>query len=175
MICVAASDLKKCSGRLVDVRTQAEFAAERLPGSECVPLDRLTAEATKWDRAEPLILVCAAGVRSREAMNRLAAMGFSNLAMVEGGLKACKAAGLDVIVERKTIPIIRQVMLVAGTLVLLGLLLAHWLSPYFVLLAALVGVGMVFAGATGICPMVCVLERMPWNKAPGCRPTCSVG
>jgi len=176
MNCVSPKELKDCKGRLIDVRSEQEFAAERLAGAECVPLDRLTVQAAEWSRQEPLILMCAAGVRSRDAMNRLAAMGFSNLVMLEGGLKACRAAGLDVISVKKTIPIVRQVMLVAGVMVFLGLLLAHWYSPYFLLVDAFVGLGMVFAGITGICPMACLLEQMPWNRVPGCAPGgCSVG
>jgi len=175
MECISAKDLKNCSGRLIDVRTEREFAAERVPGAECVPLDRLAAEAGQWDRQEPLILMCAAGVRSRDAMNRLAAMGFSNLRMLEGGLKACRAAGLDLVSVKKTIPIIRQVMLVAGMMVFLGLLLAHWYSPYFLLVDVMVGFGMVFAGLTGICPMAYVLSRMPWNRAAGCAPSGAIG
>lgn len=167
MKCITASELKKAGGRVVDVRTEAEFAAERLPGSECVPLDRLTAVASSWDREEPLILMSAAGVRSKDAMNRLAGMGFTNLTMLEGGLKACKRVGLDVVVDRKTIPILRQVLMVAGFLVLLGLLLAYSHSVYFLLLPLLVGCGMVISGMTGICPMAWVLSRMPWNRAPG--------
>ncbi len=176
MKCVVPAELRNSKGRLVDVRTEREFAAERLPGAVCVPLDRLTVEAADWDRYEPLILMCAAGVRSRDAMSRLAAMGFSNLVMLEGGLKACRAAGLDVITVKKTIPIVRQVMLVAGVLVFLGLLLAHLYSPYFLVVDALVGFGMIFAGATGTCPMACLLERMPWNRVAGCAPGgCAVG
>ena len=176
MKCISPGELGNCKGRLIDVRTEQEFAAERLPGAECVPLDRLTAVAADWDRQEPLIVMCAAGVRSRNAMNRLTGMGFSNLVMVEGGLKACRAAGVDVVTVKKTIPIVRQVMLVAGAMVVLGLLLAHWSSPYFLLVDAVVGFGMIFAGATGICPMACILERMPWNRVAGCAPGgCSVG
>jgi len=168
MKCVSANELKNCSGRLIDVRSEAEFAGERLPGAENVPLNRLSAAVVGWNRQEPLILMCAAGVRSRDAMNLLAGMGFTNLTMVEGGLKACKSAGLEVIVEKRTIPIIRQVLLVAGVLVLCGLLLAREFSPYFLALPLLVGCGMVFSGLTGICPMFWVLSQMPWNQVPGC-------
>jgi rhodanese-related sulfurtransferase len=173
---ITASELKNAGGRVVDVRMEAEFAAERLPGSECVPLNRLTAVASGWNREEPLILMCAAGVRSKDAMNRLAGMGFTNLTMVEGGLRACRHAGLDVVVERKTIPIVRQVLMVAGILVLLGLLLAYSSSVYFLVLPLLVGCGMVFSGMTGICPMAWLLSRMPWNRTPGCEAQgCRIG
>ncbi len=168
MRCISANELKSCSGRVIDVRSEAEFAGERLAGAECVPLNRLSAAAAEWNRQEPLILMCAAGVRSRDAMNLLAGMGFTNLAVIEGGLRACKSAGLDVVVEKRTIPMIRQVLLVAGALVLVGLLLAREFSPYFLALPLLVGCGMVFSGLTGICPMFWVLSQMPWNQVAGC-------
>lgn len=162
---ITASQIDGFKGRVIDVRSEFEFAGERLPGSECVPLPRLSQSAAGWDRHEPLLLMCKSGMRSKQAYDQLAAAGFANLTMLTGGIEACKKAGLDVVVVRRTIPIIRQVMIVAGGLILLGLFFSRTM-PGFILLSWFVAFGMAFAGVTGWCPMAKLLEKMPWNKVP---------
>lgn len=149
------------------MRNADEFLSERLAGAECVPLDRLASEAMKWDRDERLILMCKMGVRSGQGAEKLRALGFSNVVTLEGGIEACKKAGLDVIVQRKRLPIIRQVMIGAGLMALLGLGLSQ-VHPWLIAITWLVGCGLVFAGLTGYCPMAKVLERMPWNTVGPC-------
>jgi hypothetical protein len=38
------------------------------------------------------------------------------------------------------------------------------ISPYFYGLSGFVGLGLIFAGVTDICPMAMVIARMPWNQ-----------
>src|SRR5690606_5318800 len=58
----------------------------------------------------------------------------------------------------------RQVMIAAGSLVLLGVLLGYALSPWLFLLSGFVGAGLIFAGISGFCGMALLLQRMPWNR-----------
>ncbi len=58
----------------------------------------------------------------------------------------------------------RQVQIAAGSLVLLGVILAVLVSPWFVALSAFVGAGLVMAGVTGFCGMANLLAHMPWNR-----------
>ena len=58
----------------------------------------------------------------------------------------------------------RQVQITAGSLVVLGLLLALIFNPWFALLSGFVGAGLAQAGVTGTCLMANVLAKMPWNK-----------
>jgi hypothetical protein len=77
-----------------------------------------------------------------------------------------KAAGYATRVDRtKPIELQRQVQIAAGTLVLLGLLLAWLAAPQFILLSAFVGGGLVFAGVSGWCGMAQLLGALPWNRA----------
>jgi hypothetical protein len=55
-------------------------------------------------------------------------------------------------------------MISAGSLILISILLAVLISPVWVLLAGLVGAGLLFAGVTGICGLQKFLAQMPWNK-----------
>ena len=61
-------------------------------------------------------------------------------------------------------PLMRQVLLTAGSLVTTGVLLALCVNPQFILLSLVVGIGLMFAGITGWSGMSYVLAKMPWNK-----------
>ena len=58
----------------------------------------------------------------------------------------------------------RQVQLVAGGLVLLGVTLGFLVSTACFGLSAFVGAGLMMAGATGWCGMAKLLQRLPWNR-----------
>jgi len=60
----------------------------------------------------------------------------------------------------------RIVMAFAGTMVLLSLALAYSFSPYWLLLAAFVGLNMLQAAFTGFCPAAIILRRL--GMKPGC-------
>jgi rhodanese-related sulfurtransferase len=74
-----------------------------------------------------------------------------------------------VIADRKApLPIMRQVQIAAGSLVLLGLVLAVLVSPWFMALSAFVGAGLIVAGISGFCGMANLLLHMPWNRPSDC-------
>jgi rhodanese-related sulfurtransferase len=99
------------------------------------------------------------------AATRLRAAGVACV-VVDGGTDACVRAGLPV--ERDagaaTWSLERQVRLIAGLLVLTGVALGAFVHPAGYGLAAFVGAGLTFAGATDICGMAFVLGRCPWNR-----------
>lgn len=59
----------------------------------------------------------------------------------------------------------RQVQITAGSLVLLGLTLATFVAPAWILLSWFAGAGLVFAGFSGFCGLALLLARLPWNRA----------
>jgi hypothetical protein len=65
---------------------------------------------------------------------------------------------------RKRLPVDRQVQLIAGSMVLVGVALGTLVTPWFLALAAFFGAGLMFAGATGTCGLALLLLRMPWNR-----------
>jgi len=123
---------------------------------------------------EPLYLICHAGSRARQACEKFLAAGFTNVVNVEGGTEAYISAGLPVVRGPKTISLERQVRIAAGSLVLIGILLAGFVHPAFVALSAFVGAGLVFVGVTDTCGMGMLLARMPWNQATTNSPTCTI-
>jgi predicted branched-subunit amino acid permease len=64
----------------------------------------------------------------------------------------------------KVISLERQVRIVAGALVLAGVVLGYFVHPGFIRLSAFVGAGLVFAGITDWCGMGLLLAKLPWNK-----------
>lgn len=54
----------------------------------------------------------------------------------------------------------RAVFAFAGIVVLLGLALATWVHPYWVLLSAFAGLNMFQAAFTGLCPAAMVFKRL---------------
>ena len=58
----------------------------------------------------------------------------------------------------------------AGSLVLLSLALARLVHPYFLLLAAFVGLNLLQSAFTGLCPAESIIRRL--RKAPASAPCC---
>ena len=155
-------------GTLVDVRTPAEFREIHAPGAQLVSLDvldRQAVEAARGTNTGPVYLLCASGIRATKAAEKLRNAGLNDVVVVEGGTNAWSAVGLPVVRGRKTISIERQVRIGAGTFVLTGVALGHFVHPAFYLLSAFVGAGLVFAGLTDICGLAIVLALAPWNRS----------
>lgn len=169
---IAASELllKVRSGakiELIDVRTPLEFSSVHVDFAKNVPLDKLDPESIKRERrdaSEPLYVVCHSGGRSKQACDRLEAVGLANVINVAGGTTACVEAGLPVVRGKKSMSLERQVRIAAGSLVLIGCLLGIFVHPYGFGLSLFVGAGLVFAGVTDTCGMGMILARMPWNR-----------
>lgn len=160
----AVSEDEGC--QFLDVREYSEYAAERVAGATLAPLSALDANLGTVDRERPVYLLCRSGQRAAQAAARMAARGFKDLRVIEGGLQGWAAAGFEV--ERGTgrvWALERQVRLVAGLLVLAGVLLSL-LSPWFVLLSGFIGAGLTFSALTDTCGMGMMLARMPWNRQP---------
>jgi len=148
----------------VDVRSAAEFHSERFDVSPLLnhPLDRI--DNLDLAKDAEIYLSCRSGNRSGQAQARLQALGFSHVINVEGGFLAWHAAGLPETKTKGQFPIMRQVQIAAGSLVLLGALGSLFLTPALIWLAVFVGAGLTFAGLSGWCGMALLLGAMPWNK-----------
>ena len=156
---------------LIDVRMPTEFQAMHAECARNVPLDSLDPSAVMANRNgsadQPLYLICHSGNRSAKACRKLMDAGFGNVISVDGGMIAWDKAGLPVVRGKKSFPLQQQVQLTAGFLTLLGAVLALLIHPYFLGLSAFIGAGLMFAGATGYCPMASTIASMPWNQCEG--------
>lgn len=163
---------------LIDVRTPAEFGEVHVEFAKNIPLDRLDPAALLAGRggssSQPIYLICRSGGRAQMACEKFIGQGFPNVVLIEGGTTACVEAGLPIVHGKKTISLERQVRIAAGSLVLIGSVLAWFVDPLFIGLAAFVGAGLVFAGITDTCGMGLILARMPWNQADRSKTSCSL-
>lgn len=148
---------------LVDIREHDEHARERIPGARHHALSAI--EINPPLGVTPVIFYCRSGNRTLTHAARLKAAAQGDAYILAGGIDAWKAAGLPVIADtRRPIELMRQVQIAAGSLVALGVALGVVVHPAFHALAAFVGVGLVFAGATGACGMARLLALAPWNR-----------
>ncbi len=162
----AAEMLRAGGAMLVDIREADERARARIPGSVHLPLSRLAEAELAVQAGRTVIFHCASGARTAQNASRLGERaGGCEAYVVEGGIAAWRSAGLPVTENRRApLPLMRQVQIAAGAMVVLGVLLGAVVAPVFYLLPGVVGAGLVLAGVSGHCPMANMLAAMPWNR-----------
>ena len=79
--------------QLIDVREEAEYRAERIPGASLAPLSRLEGAVPTLEEGVKAVFLCRSGARTRANAARLAACGFVEAYILEGGLLSWKAHG----------------------------------------------------------------------------------
>jgi rhodanese-related sulfurtransferase len=156
---------------ILDVRERDEYKAEHIANSICLPLSELQVSAPGILAnlsGKKVVLLCLSGKRAQMAKRQIEALGCGNdcqLEIYNGGLKQWKRSGLATTgVSSIQLPIMRQVLLVAGLLILTFSTLGYFISPIYYVGTAFTGAGLTFAGATGFCLMGELLSRMPWNQ-----------
>lgn len=152
---------------VIDVRSAAEFESLHIRGSYNVPLNLLSehTEELASRLGERVVLVCHSGVRAEQARRRLATVGLNGAYVLDGGAPAFAEVGGDVVRGATRWDLERQVRMVAGSLVLTGLVGGRFVSPKIRTVAGIIGTGLTFSAATNTCAMGKLLSVMPWNKA----------
>jgi rhodanese-related sulfurtransferase len=147
---------------LVDIREADEHARVRIAQARHQPLSKLGVIDVD---AQVVIFHCKSGGRTAANAVRLKAATDCEAYILDGGIDAWKAAGLPIIEDNKQpIEMMRQVQIVAGSLVVIGTALGTFAHPGFYALSAFVGAGLVFAGVSGTCMMARILALAPWNR-----------
>ena len=86
---VNPKELIAAGALVIDVRTQDEWNGGHLPMAKHLPVDQVGArvdDVEAWaggDKAKPIVVYCASGMRSGRAKSVLTAAGFTNV--VNGG------------------------------------------------------------------------------------------
>jgi len=83
---------------VIDVCAPDEYAAGHVTGSKNIPVAQLESElaAAVKNKATPVILVCASGMRSSRAVSIATKLGFEKAHSLSGGMGAWRQAGLPV-------------------------------------------------------------------------------
>jgi molybdopterin/thiamine biosynthesis adenylyltransferase/rhodanese-related sulfurtransferase len=95
----AAEEIEAGDVVLVDTREPHEYEEAHLEGARLVPPGVLEDEigSVVPDRERRVLLYCRTGNRSGKAAEQMTALGYSNVANVEGGILAWQAQGLPVV------------------------------------------------------------------------------
>ena len=98
---VSASEAVRLMNRekavVIDVCEPSEFAAGHVTGARSVPLATLEgSRELPTNKALPLIVVCASGMRARRAAATLHKLGYANAQVLSGGMRAWREANLPV-------------------------------------------------------------------------------
>lgn len=150
---------------IIDVREPGEYKREHIPGSRNVPVSRLKSADFSADKNKIAIFHCHSGNRTKLARDVILSLNFKDTYCLPGGLAQWVRCNMPVNRNKDApIDIMRQVQITIGILILTGVLLSWLISPYFILLCAFMGVGLVYAGVSGSCGMATLLSYMPWNK-----------
>ena len=78
---------------VIDIRHPSEWAIGVLPKAHRIPREELSHHLAEFGRAREVILVCAAGRRSAQAVSDLRALGVGRVRHLEGGLDAWIMSG----------------------------------------------------------------------------------
>ncbi len=150
---------------LVDIREMDEWRREHIPLASHHALSAIDRHPPKASGA--VIFHCRSGNRTTVNAQRLAAtVPGAKVYVLDGGIEAWRDAGLPIVRDvKQPIEIMRQVQIVAGSLVAVGTALGVFVHPGFLAVPGFVGTGLAFAGVTGTCAMARILSLAPWNRA----------
>lgn len=165
---LAAKQQQEGGALLVDIRQADEYLREHIPQSRLYPLAErtLSHQRMSFSTTKPVIFYCLSGLRCQQYSEQLESLAPPQGAfLLEGGINAWKNEGLPVEQDRlHPLPVMRQVQIGAGGLIVTGVALGYLVNPAYFILAGGVGTGLIFAGISGFCGMAKLLLMMPWNK-----------
>lgn len=87
-----ALDLVRDGATLLDVRERSEWSSGHAPQAIHVPLADIGKAPGRVKRGEPVVVMCASGMRSRTAAKHLRSLGIDATSL-SGGIGAWQAAG----------------------------------------------------------------------------------
>jgi rhodanese-related sulfurtransferase len=155
--------LEQGSALLVDVREPAEYRSRNIPQARLVPLGKI--DATRLPEGRRIVVHCLKGGRGASACEKLVRQNPKlEVYNLSGGIDAWAAAGLPIRTAGFVLPLDRQVQMTIGTVLVVASGFALFVSPLFVLITGVLGLGLFIAGTTGFCGLARVLAYAPWNK-----------
>lgn len=157
-------DLKKKEKvRLVDIRTPHEHKRECIGCAENILVEDIY--DANIDSDEVVVLHCQSGNRTNQAAEKVAGLTAKKIYLLDGGINAWKQHKQPTQKNvKEPLPIMRQVQIIVGFMVLLGVILSFTVSQYFAILSGFFGAGLLFAGLSGTCGLAIMLEFLPYNK-----------
>ena len=151
--------------RYLDVRSVMEFNEVHINDSINVPIDTLMRSIDELSRSgKSYIVLCRTGNRSPMAADMLIQSGIQSVKILDGGVIQWQKEKLPVIKGVGGVSLERQVRIIAGSLILTGIILSNVVNPWFLGVSIFVCCGLIYAGLTDNCLMGMLLMRLPYNK-----------
>ncbi len=151
--------------KYLDVRSAMEFNEAHIKDSINIPIDMLMGKIDELNRAgQSYVVLCRTGNRSPMAADMLIQSGIQSVKVMDGGMTQWQKQKLPVIKGLGGISLERQVRIIAGSLILSGIILAKIINPWFLGISIFVCCGLIYAGLTDNCLMGMLLMKLPYNK-----------
>ena len=151
--------------KILDVRSALEFSQVHIENSLNIPIDMISAKIGELSQSKQSYLVlCHSGTRAAMAADMLIQSGIHTVKVMEGGILRWQKEKLAVIKGQGGISLERQVRIIAGSLILLGIIMSWLLNWAFIFISVFVSSGLIYAGLTDNCLMGMLLMKLPYNK-----------
>ena len=175
-----ALSIQKAEVKFLDVRSAFEFSQAHIKDALNVPLDMLIGRIPELSQTkQSYIVLCRTGNRSPMAADMLIQAGISSVKVMDGGMTQWQKQKLPVVKGQGGVSLERQVRVMAGSIVLCGILLSWLVNSWFIGISIFVSCGLIYAGLTDNCMMGMLLMKLPYNqklyKAKLGGGTCSMG
>lgn len=151
--------------KYLDVRSVMEFNEVHIKDSLNIPIDMLSGRIDELSKSKnTYIVLCRTGNRSPMAADMLMQSGINSVKVMDGGITKWQKERLPVIKGVGGISLERQVRVIAGSVILTGIILAGIVNPWFIAISIFVCCGLIYAGLTDNCLMGMLLMKLPYNK-----------
>ena len=151
--------------KILDVRSALEFSQAHIEDSLNIPIDMISAKINELSQSKQNYLVlCHTGNRAAMAADMLIQSGIHTVKVMEGGIMRWQKERLPVIKGQGGMSLERQVRLIAGSLVLLGIVTSWLLHWAFIFVSVFICSGLIYAGLTDNCLMGMLLMKLAYNK-----------
>lgn len=157
---------------IIDVRERDEYEQEHVKHSINVPLSAFTTVVPgvlNQLKDKEIVFMCRSGARATQAYEQAQGLGFNDAhtyRVYPGGIMAWIEAGREVQKgEKAPLPLMRQMQIIVGTLLVVFASLGTFINPWFSLATIVFGGGLLMAGVTGNCAVASLLAKAPWNRA----------
>ena len=161
---------------LIDVRTQEEFEEGHIHGAFSVPLECFSAKDviqkvnTIYPETPTIYIISGSGSKASEATLRLAAEKYEYIMLLEGGMQAWEKSAFPIkrprskMIGGQHLEINQQILITVGSVVTLATILGTFVSPAFLAISLLAGIGIAYEGIFGTDYFHQFLSRMSWNR-----------
>lgn len=151
---------------LIDVRQLLEYNEEHIAKAQLFPSSNFKPEILPDPSGKKLLFYCQMGRRSMLAVQKWAEYsGQAEAYTLKGGIKAWKAAGCPTVADAATRHRVeRQIYAHCGFLLILGIMLALFVSMWFLILPGAIAVLLLVSGFIGHSIFSFLLSLLPWNR-----------